>query len=65
RPRPHAAFLSMIVGTTVGAAVGIVFLVYQQGQGRVSKVDTPAIVPALVCSLLAYLLGYLIGGRDR
>ncbi|MGE5295153.1 MAG: sodium:solute symporter family protein [Solirubrobacterales bacterium] len=64
RPRPHAAFLSMIVGTTVGAAVGIAFLLYQQ-QGRVSKMDTPAIVPALVCSLLAYLLGYLIGGRER
>jgi solute:Na+ symporter, SSS family len=65
RPRPLAAFLSMIVGTTVGATVGIVFLVYQQLQGHVSKVDTPAIVPALVCSLLAYLLGHLIGGRNR
>ena len=45
RPRPLAAFLSMIVGTVVGAAVGIVFLAFQQG--RVSKVETPAIVPAL------------------
>jgi len=69
RPRPLAAFLSMIVGTVVGAAVGIVFLVYQQGQGRISKVETPAIVPALVCSLAAYLIGHyaqrFVGGRDR
>jgi SSS family solute:Na+ symporter len=69
RPRPLAAFLSMIVGATVGAAVGIVFLIFQQGQGRVSKVETPAIVPALICSLLAYLIGHhaqrFIGGRDR
>jgi len=69
RPRPLAAFLSMIVGTTVGAAVGIVFLLYQQGQGRVSKVETPAILPALVCSLLAYLIGHrlhrYVGGPDR
>lgn len=69
RPRPLAAFLSMIVGTTVGAAVGIVFLILQQGQGRVSKVETPAILPALVCSLLAYLVGHriqrFVGGPDR
>lgn len=69
RPRPLAAFLSMIVGTTVGAAVGIVFLIVQQGQGRVSKVETPAILPALVCSLVAYLIGHhaqrFVGGRDR
>jgi len=46
------------VGTIVGAAVGIVFLASQQG--RVSKVETPAIVPALVCSLAAYLIGHHI-----
>ncbi len=69
RPRPLAAFLSMIVGTIVGAAVGIVFLVYQQGQGRISKVETPAIVPALACSLVAYLIGHYlqryVGRADR
>jgi len=68
RPRPLAAFLSMIVGTTVGGAMGIVFLMYQQ-QGHVSKMETPAIVPALVCSLVAYLIGHhiqrFVGGRDR
>ncbi|HSW00235.1 MAG TPA: sodium:solute symporter family protein [Sedimentisphaerales bacterium] len=58
KPRPLAAFLSMIVGTVVGAAVGIVFLASQQG--RVSNVETPAIVPALVCSLAAYLIGHHI-----
>lgn len=67
RPRPLAAFLSMIVGTVVGAAVGITFLAFQHG--HVSKVETPAIVPALVCSLLAYLIGHhaqrFIGGPDR
>ncbi len=67
RPRPLAAFLSMIVGTTVGAAVGIAFLASQHG--RVSKVETPAILPALVCSLLAYLIGHrlqrYVGGPDR
>lgn len=67
KPRPLAAFLSMVVGTIVGAAVGIVFLASQQG--RVSKVETPAIVPALACSLLAYLIGHHIqrylGRADR
>ncbi len=67
QPRPLAAFLSMIVGTIVGAAGGIAFLAFQQG--RVSKVETPAIVPALVCSLLAYMIGHhaqrFVGGRDR
>jgi SSS family solute:Na+ symporter len=69
KPRPLAAFLSMIVGTVVGAAVGIVFLWLQQGPGRISKVETPAIVPALLCSLLAYLIGHymqrFVGGRER
>lgn len=69
KPRPLAAFLSMIVGAVVGGAVGIVFLWLQRGPGRISRVETPAIVPALLCSLLAYLIGHymqrFVGGRDR
>lgn len=67
RPRPLAAFLSMIVGTTVGAVVGIMFLLFQYEP--VSKAQAPAIVPALACSLVAYAIGHhahrFVGGRGR